>query len=473
MKRIPLEITLTVLIFVALCFTALSNNTAGDTGDSIFHYLYSHYAFKHPGLFLDHWAKPVFVLLSSPFAQPGFAGIKIFNCLCAALTALLTFYTAKNLKLKNPYFVFILIFFSPLYFKLIFSGLTEYLFALILIAGIYSVTRSKHIVALVLISFLPLVRSEGLLIIGVFGLYYLLNKKYKLLPYLAAGQFIYTLAGALYFKDALWVFTKIPYANIGSPYGHGGLLDFAHRLNYVIEKPVYVLLLIGIATLIYRLVKNHKDFKDISTLLVFGSFIVFFAAHSIFWWKGIFNSMGLPRVLISVVPLIAIIALGGVQTITGTINNLLARRIVGFAITAAVCLFPFSYRPRGIVFNKELLTVKENDFAAREIIPFIKTHIPDYINRRLYYTPPYLSLALNADHFDTAQHKDIHHLLYDAQIPKSAVIIWDSWFAVSEGGISFEQLRNDKRFTLLKVAEQKEKDFFIKYAVFKMNAAAF
>ena len=34
------------------------------------------------GLYLDHWGKPLFTLLASPFAQLGFAGMKAFNALC-------------------------------------------------------------------------------------------------------------------------------------------------------------------------------------------------------------------------------------------------------------------------------------------------------------------------------------------------------------------------------------------------------
>lgn len=154
-------------------------------------------------VFLHHWAKPVFVLLSAPFAQFGFSGIEIFNCLCATLTALLTFYTARQLKVRQPYLVFLLLFFAPFYFQLIFSGLTEYLFGLATIAGIYFTSREKHLPALLIVSFLPLMRSEGLLIMGVFGLYYLINRKFKFLPLLLAGQLVYSLAGAHYHGDIL------------------------------------------------------------------------------------------------------------------------------------------------------------------------------------------------------------------------------------------------------------------------------
>ena len=125
---IRLEILLSVLVFGILLLISFNTDTTGDAGDSIMHYLYSLYAFQYPHFFLHHWAKPMFVLLSSPFSQFGFIGIVVFNCICATLSALFTYYTAKNLRIENSWFVFVVMFFAPLYFKLIFSYLSQLFF---------------------------------------------------------------------------------------------------------------------------------------------------------------------------------------------------------------------------------------------------------------------------------------------------------------------------------------------------------
>jgi len=275
MKRIfKPEIIISLIVFGILLLFAFNTYTTGDAGDSITHYLYAHYAFRYPQFFLHHWAKPIFVLLSAPFAQFGFKGIIVFNSLCATLSALFSFYIAKNLKIKQSWLVFVFVFFAPLYFKLIFSGLTEYLFGLFLVIGIYLISKSKSTSEAVIISFLPLIRSEGLLVLGVFAVYFLIRKKYKALPYLLSGQLIYTVIGAFYYKDILWIVNKIPYANLGSPYGKGELMDFIHRLNYVIEKPIYLLLIIGSVSLVYSFFRyGLKKDNHIKVLLIFGSFI--------------------------------------------------------------------------------------------------------------------------------------------------------------------------------------------------------
>lgn len=471
MRRIfKLEIIISVIILGILLLFAFNTDTTGDSGDSVTHYLYSHYSFKYPEFFLHHWAKPVFVICSAPFAQFGFKGIIVFNCICATLSALFSFYTAKNLKIKNSWLVFVFIFFAPLYFKLIFSGLTEYLFGLFLIIGIYLISKSKYTSSLIIVSFLPLIRSEGLLVIGVFALYYLIQKKYKKLPYLLFGQLIYTVLGAFYYNDILWVVNKIPYANMGSPYGNGELLDFVHRLNYVIEKPIYFLLVIGSISLGYSLLRyGLKENNAIKVGLIFGSFIAIFVAHSIFWWLGIFNSMGLARVLIAVVPLIAIISLVGFQTVTNRFQNPIVKYFFLCGISLLLCLYPFTNRPQGVVFDDKLFVLEENRLIEEEVAPYIETAFPDYSTNTVYFSHPYFSVALNIDYFDSKNHREMQYLRTD-KVDGGAIIIWDEWYSVIEGGVNLEQLISDNRFELMQTFKRKEKDRTIQYTVFKTTA---
>lgn len=465
--KLHAELVLTLVIFCALLFIGINVNTIGDTGDSVTHYLFSRYSFNHPHFFLHHWAKPVFVLLSSPFSQFGFNGIIFFNCLCASLTALFCFYTARNLKLQNAYLVFVFIFFSPLYFKFIFSGLTEYLFGLFLIIGIYFYTKSKSQVAIIVISFLPLVRSEGLLILGVFGILLLLKHEYKLLPLLFVGQFLYTIIGASYYKDIFWVFNKIPYAHLGSPYGSGQIFDFVHKLNYVIEKPIYLLLVIGLFSILFSLYTNgHKSTSNGKKMLVFGAFISVFLGHTIFWWLGIFNSMGLPRVLIGVVPAIALIALIGVNTITSCVNNKSFQYSWIPLVIILVCYYPFHYRPKGVNFNNALFTIPEKELMDNELIPFLKENIAANKRQPLYYSNPYFSVALNRDHFNPKSHLEIQQIYTDSVLPES-IIIWDDWYSAHENGIQLEQLLLDKRFICLNKFTCSDKDRTIVFVVFK------
>ena len=121
-----------------ICILTISffNGTA-DSGDSIVHYMFAKYAPSHPKLFFDHWAKPLFVILASPFAQLGFIGMKIFNSIISLIAIYFTYKVTELLKIRNAIFVIIIMMFAPLNYILTFSGLTEPLFALFLIIGVY------------------------------------------------------------------------------------------------------------------------------------------------------------------------------------------------------------------------------------------------------------------------------------------------------------------------------------------------
>jgi len=468
-NRYPLvvELIITALLFALLSWIGLSVDTTGDSGDSILHFLYSKYSFVHPELLLNHWAKPLFTLLSSPFSQLGFKGIIVFNCLMVALTLLFTYLMARNFNMKYPWLVPVLILFCPLFFKLIFSGLTEYTLGLFLMVSIYFASYKRFLTASILVSFLPFIRSEGLIIMGVFGIYLILKRRYKLLPFLLTGHLVYSMVGYFYYRDLLWVFTRIPYASLDSPYGNGQILDFFHLLNYVIEKPIYLLLFLGFVSLIWKVFKNRSTLisRSEETILVYGVFITILLAHALFWWQGIFNSMGLPRVLIPVVPLVALIALAGLDFCLGWIKSVRFRNLILIAVVLIIIGFPFTDREEGVVFNASLFQLPDNELIDEEIVPYLTENIENLNDQLFYYSHCYFSVALNIDHFDDGKHRAMHRLTTETP-PNGAMIIWDDWYSVVEGGISLDQLCNDKNLVLVKEFTKQIDDRQIHFAIF-------
>jgi len=436
-----------------------------DTGDSVMHYLFSRFAFAHPANFIDHWAKPVFVLLSSPFSQFGFAGIKIFNSMVTALTMVFTYLVAKRFLKKNAYLTVIFLCTAPLNVVIIFSGLTEPLFALFLILSLYLFLTENEKSSIILLSFLPFVRSEGLIILGVFAFYLLIKRKYKLLPLLATGHVLYSFIGYFYYHDFLWIFSKIPYAKLSSDYGSGPLLHFVTQMTYVIGIPLYLIFGLGLITIILTFFK--KSFRTLRSkytedlLLVYGSFVAFFIAHSLFWYFGIFNSMGLKRVLIAVIPLISLISLDGLNHSLSFIKNKNISRVLFFLILAYVIIFPFTGNPAAIKWKKEF-SPSHDQLLIDEMVAGIKNKYPDPI---YYYYPRYISLALGIDHFNSNIKKELHELFEEQNVPDNALIIWDNWWAVNADGVSLDKIRNDKRFKEVETYQKGE----IKLVLFVKN----
>jgi hypothetical protein len=414
-------------------------NGTGDHGDSIMHYLFARYAPIHPELYFDHWAKPMFVLISSPFAQFGFVGMKLFNLSVSLLSMHLTYLTARALHIPNPWLVIVFLICMPLNYILTFSGLTEPLFALFLIGAIFLAIRKQYIAASVVASLMPFVRSEGLLILVVFGTWLLLNKQWKYIPLLLSGHLVYAIAGYFVHHDFFWVFSKIPYSSLEPKYGSGPLMHFAIQLNYVIGIPLYLLLAAGIFSYPWHWIKKNIKLSQNETILVFIGFFLFFIAHSLFWNLGIFNSMGLKRVLLGVAPLISLMALRGYNLLTFEFlsGKKIVNYIAGGLLLAYVVIFPFTGNPAAINFEKEMkLTMKQT--MAGAVAAHVKTN-PLYERHTFLYTDPYLSEALNLDHFDVGRRQDLTWQNL-ALLQPGDQVVWDNWFAVVETNIALDAL---------------------------------
>jgi hypothetical protein len=168
-----------------------------------------------------------------------------------------------------------------LYVNVTLSGLTEPLSAAILMLGIYLILNKQSGFGISVISFLPFVRSEGLVIMGVFFLYLVFTKKYKFIPYLSIGHIIMSILGSFFYHDLLWVFNKIPYANLGSTYGKGTWTHSFEQLYFQMGLFEYSLLIIACVVMTIALIKR-KNVAAERVWLIYGCFGAFFIAHTEF-----------------------------------------------------------------------------------------------------------------------------------------------------------------------------------------------
>lgn len=387
----------------------------------------------HPELFLDHWGKPLFTLLASPFAQFGFVGIKFFNLILASLCIFFAYKTAKIINDKTAWLTPIVLMTSTMFVTLTFSGLTEHLFAFISILGAFFFLKRKLWLSIIIISFLPFVRSEGLIIIAIFGSVLLLQKNWRLIPLLLFGHIIYSIIGAFHYSDLLWVFNKIPYASTNSPYGNGSAFHFIDQLNYVIGLPNYILLCIGLinsALYFYR-----KKNSLITIIIIIGLPMAFIIAHSIFWYFGIFNSMGLKRVLIDILPFIAIISSFSIYPLF--VNNFKNGKWKVYACLVLVSiLFLFHITPNNssINWNKHLDLMPDQ----KCIVSMYKEGKLPLENKKYLFNHPYLCEVLNLDPFDPIRSGVLK--AENLNNSDSVIIIWDNWFSVVQGNTSKELL---------------------------------
>jgi hypothetical protein len=459
-----------LLFFYAIvcALTIAFFNGTGDSGDSVTHYLFARYAPSHPVLYFDHWAKPVFVLLASPFAQFGFIGIKIFNSIISLAVIFFTYKTAEQLQLKNAWLVALLLIFSPLFYILTFSGLTEPLFALFSILGLYSCVRSHYNFAAIIISFLPYVRSEGLIIIGVISLYFAYKGLWKTLPILFFGSIIYGFVGFFVHGSFLWVFNKIPYATLGSVYGHGNLLHFVEQLINVTGVPIYFIFWTGFLALIIVLIKTKRVNAEQHILLLIG-FCAFFIAHSLFWYLGIFSSMGLKRVLIGMMPIIALISLIGFNAVTETIiTNEKIKKGFQLLLLGYILVFPFTANPSAIHWEKDL-NLSSDQSAAKQLAE--SKLLTENTNYPLLFNYNYMCLLLDIDYFNK---KECQHISYEniTKMNANDLLVWDNVSSRYEGGLQKKDLDLIPDLEILQIFKTTDSQNEIVFCVYKKRATS-
>ena len=438
-----------ILFGLWMLFLAFSLDGTGDDGDSISHFLFSRYAFQHPENFLNHWAKPVFVFLTAPFAQLGFIAIKIFNIVLLCCTLWLTYLIAQSLRIAQSFLVVVLLMAMPMLLYKTLSGLTEPLFSFWLMVGIYGFTKKRPLLAVLWLSFLPFVRSEGLVVFCVIGIYLLLIRKWYLIPLLMFGHLIMSIVGYFHYGDFLWIFNKMTYATLESVYGMGRWSHFILKLPDVVGSVIYLLLGIGLVSGMLRLVqywKGQGGFLKEELWLIYGMFVAYLIAHSIFWSFGLFNSYGLMRVMIGVAPLMAIIALRGILAVVALLPFQKWKPVVLRLIIPLLLLLFLWKQPH----LKSQFDINVTQSLQKEII---EKHLSNYSNYTWYLDAPYAALKAKVDWFDPQQKREARQLFTGEPLPPKAVVLWEDHY-VLEKGVTLDTLLRDQRFVLIEKLEQ-------------------
>jgi hypothetical protein len=403
--------------FILMVVVAMMSDAIYDTGDGIMHYQIARWSWQHPDLFLHHWGKPLFTLLCSPFAQFGYKGAVFFNILCHVSTAWITWRIADRMKLPYSYLAGPLVIFAPLSWGVAQSGLTEPLFALTLMSGIYFITGGKNNTAAFIISLLPFARTEGFLLVPLFGLFFLIRREYIAMALLSTGTVIYSVIGGLLLHhDFLWIIHQNPYVGEAA-YGHGELFHFVANNEFLFGWSITALITLGLCTLPFRRQFTPRH-SLAEMLLIVGSFVVFFIAHSIFWWKGIFGSYGLLRVIASVIPCAVLISLRGLQLITWPIYQRKIAVIITSVVIVGLTIFN-TMNQKGLVMKPD-----SRQSAAEEVARQIKELKLDM--RLMYCSHPIMPYLLEKDPFDNSQCRHIGEQNLDEDVRIGAIVVWDS-----------------------------------------------
>lgn len=439
---------LAALILPAVVYTAYAITAEGvlDSGDGIKHYQIARFSWNHPELLLDHWGKPLFTLLSSPFAQFGFKGVMVFNIILGLLAAYFTFKSARKLNLPYPKTAIIFVCFAPVYFHTVLGGLTEVLFSFMLALCIWLCLQSRFVFAAVVLSFMPFSRAEAWLVMPFFGLYFVLKKEYKIIPLMTVGFLLYSFIGWFHYDDFLWVINENPYAKAHGAYGSGELFYFFKSYKSILGNPLLFVFLTGCVVMCYLIfVKKENAWINEQLLLIAAPAFAVLLAHSYFWWMGLYGSFGLTRVIGMVIPCFILLGMYGLYVLKWLP---LKKKWLEYALLLAIVwlVVRFAFDVKRFPFR---LNLKQQLLA--ETAEWFKT--TEFTNERIYYLHPFLGYLLDVDPFDPEKSTLVWSMDKqnpETNVPSNAIVFWDAIFCPLEGKLPLNALMESNSYELLK-----------------------
>ncbi|MCC6684471.1 MAG: DUF2029 domain-containing protein [Bacteroidia bacterium] len=452
--RSPHVIFYSLLAAITIVLGAVAVFTDGTAGfgDSICHYLIARGAWKNPVMFLDLWGKPVYTVLSAPFAHLGFTAAKLFNIIVMAVACAFTYHTALKLQLKYAAWVVLFFFFASETIEVTVSAFTEPVFALVLIAGLFYLSGKKPVAGTIILSFLPFARQEGLIILCVLAVYLLASRNYKAIPFMLVGHLVLGAAGWPVFHDFLWTIHQNPYSGKVDTSGVRNWDYFFVKMYYMFGPVTCYLLLAGLAALVYEFMLLLKTKADKSvflskSLLVGGSFTSVFTAHSIFWVTGMFASIGLTRVIIGVVPAIALLSLTGLNALFFLLEKLPVKRIKIFAGTALIFQIihsTFFSTFTKINFRDDFYLNEGQAYMAYTVAPYVKSKFPTH---EAYFSDMGLAFLLDQNFYDKSG-KKLNFISPWYELKKNELIIWDDMHSKYGENILLDSLLNKPHLQL-------------------------
>lgn len=433
--------------------TLFANELPADVGDGLMHYYIAQASWSDPVYFLDHWGKPLFTLLASPFAQGSFNGVGIFNCCVFLLTSFIAFRILTKANVSDwlqALFPFILLTANDVVTTHI-GGLTEPLFNLFLVLAMFLLQDKKWLFFAIIISFMPFLRSEGQLpvILGVVILVY--QKQWKSLPFIATGFVIYGIAGLLLLGNFWWYFTDSPYAMANDIYGSGTWDHYLTSYRNYLGNPGLYLVILGVPMAVFLLIKKRWEalYFDLA-FLAFGTFLGVVVLHSYFWATGQNGSLGLTRIATQGATAFLLMQLFYISKYPFWKKPVL----VAVTITGIIGI------GMGIKKNKKFPTpVATMDRLIVNAGEFIQ---PNISNHKVYYYFPLVGYVLGDNPLITGGNTQVYtgqHFRKDVSdlFKEGDFLIWDSHFSPREGNLELLEVEKANDFVLVRSEQMEDK----------------
>ena len=304
--------------------------------------------------------------------------------------------------------------------------------------------KEKVPASFVLLSFLPFVRTEAVVLIAWFILLDLLEKPSWRILLLLTGTFVYTVIGGFAKGDFLWLMNEMPYAGGEHIYGSGSLL---HYINLMPEKIGWVILTLSAIGILAAALNSVKHETAGTSLIKYAAapLALYIGFHSAMWFGGRVSA-GLPRILAAIVPLLAICALYSINLISNWFNKRWIGHGIALMITSLVVWNAYVHVELPVKLGQEEKTLKN-------VADYIRAN--NLIDHKIHYYSLYSEMTLNLDPHNKEQCQQVIHTRDEPErnVEAGSLVIWDAHFSPNEGAMPLKNLITSDYFELLEVFE--------------------
>jgi hypothetical protein len=417
-----------------------------EAGDGVLHYQIARYSWAHPELLLDHWGKPLFTLLASPFAQLGHWGMTLFNALCFVATA---WAADRMLRETAPWSRWLFaptLLLVPVYGTMVLEGMTEVLFGLLATLVVLSCYHGRYRTAALVASLMPFARPEYIVFVPLLVGWLAFQRQWKALPLLAVGHVLYAVVGAIAWGEPFWAFTRDPYTGAEAIYGSGALTHFVQRPDLVYGIPLVVL--IGASLLVLPMLHPMDaglvGRRRVLVLLALLPAVAILVVHSLLWWQGAKGSLGLLRVLATSAPLLVLFALWVLARAWHLLSGgRWAAQVVGTVLSVVYVVFAAQ-----ALFAAQPLPVQAG--AYQRFLDRVGDRVKDLAehHQRVVYFHPYVAYRAGLDPFDPQR---AWKSMPDDGLQPGDLLVWDAHFGPNEAGVPLERLLQDTTLRLIEL----------------------
>jgi hypothetical protein len=272
---------------------------ASTLDDEVGHFLVARDAWVHPQLILNSWGR---VGTTLTFMLPAAVGLQVARGAALAMSAgvvLVATQIARRVGVRALVLVPVLLWFQPWFHTYANAVLTEIPFSLALAGAIWAALAGRLGIASLLFGLLPLMRHEGIAVLGLWVVYLLLRRAWRALALAVAPELIYQAVYGLALDRA--PFSLYFHSTATAVYGRGGWLHYVLPLARSVGPSVGLLAVLGVVA----------GRRNIRFLLVAAPYLLLVLLETAIFHFGLFSSGGSISYLVPVAVLAALAAAVG------------------------------------------------------------------------------------------------------------------------------------------------------------------